>query len=193
MMDPRELFARSVEQAWHCLRHVREDQLHNDTPCSEWDLRMLMNHMVYELLWMPDLLYGKTIAEVGDRYEGDVLRSDHHSAWQHAADAALVAVKSVELDKPVHLSRGEVSAKDYIMEVANDLFIHAWDASQSVNSTLLLNEQMAQDFHDFLLPSVEGYRKSGSYGPAVEVANDADIVTKLLALTGRRAPEITAV
>src|SRR2546427_12764915 len=32
------------------------------TPCEAWDVRTLVNHVVGELLWVPPLLEGKTIA-----------------------------------------------------------------------------------------------------------------------------------
>src|SRR5205085_7856583 len=43
------------------------------TPCEDWDVRTLVNHVVGELLWLPPLLEGKTVADVGDRLDGDIL------------------------------------------------------------------------------------------------------------------------
>src|SRR3989344_2656950 len=116
-MDPKELFARSLGQATGCINHLYDEHMSNPTPCKEWDVRALMNHMVYELRWMPDLLAGKTVKEVGKRYDGNLLTSNPKMGWQHAADAALMAVKHVDPDKIVHLSYGDRSAKDYILEV----------------------------------------------------------------------------
>lgn len=190
-MDCKELFTKAIEQGWHCVRQVDVSQLKNPTPCTEWDLEALINHMVYELMWVPEILHGKTVAEVGARYEGDLVRGNPLGAWQHAADAALVAVKSTDLQQQVHLSRGDVNAEEYIYEVGSDIFIHAWDIGQGIKCTLIFDENTARAAYDFLQPRAEGYRAGKLFGPAVEVSDDADMVTKLLALSGRK-PLVTA-
>ncbi len=43
----------------------------NTTPCAQWDVRDLLNHMTSEHLWAPRLLAGETVEEVGDTYNGD--------------------------------------------------------------------------------------------------------------------------
>ena len=54
-MDPKELFRRVLAQVGPCIRRINDTQLTNSTPCSEWDLRALLRHIVYELLWVPEL------------------------------------------------------------------------------------------------------------------------------------------
>jgi hypothetical protein len=58
------------------VHHVREDQWDGPTPCTEWSVRAVVNHLVAEQLWVPHLLRGETLADVGDRHEGDVLGAD---------------------------------------------------------------------------------------------------------------------
>lgn len=189
-MDPKELFARSVGQATGCVKHLGNSCLGNATPCTEWNVQQLLNHMVYELRWVPDLLAGKTVTDIGNRYDGDLLGSDPKSAWQHAADAALVAVKHVDPDMVVHLSYGDVPARDYIDEVGGDILVHTWDLDQGMNCSLILNPEMAQYIYDKTLPKKDSMAKSRLFAPAVDVPEDATIQAKLLALFGRRAPEL---
>jgi hypothetical protein len=56
----------------------------------------LVKHLVSEQLWVPHLLRGDTIAEVGDRYEGDVLGADRSRAWERAAVDARAALAAPE-------------------------------------------------------------------------------------------------
>ncbi len=184
-MDPKEMFAKAVQQATSCIRHVKDDQLKNATPCKEWDLKALLNHMVYELLWVPELIRGKTVAEVGERFDGDVLRTDYKAAWQHAADSALLAINHAEPEAIVHLSYADKPAKDYAMEVGTDIFIHTWDVDQAMNCTLILNEGIAKIIYDELLPHKSKLAETGAYAKAVEVDKNAHLQEKLLALTGR--------
>ena len=64
---------------------VRPDQWTHSTPCAEWDVRALVNHVVGEDRWVPPLLAGLTIAEVGDTLAGDLLGDDPQLAWDRAA------------------------------------------------------------------------------------------------------------
>ena len=187
-MNPKELFTRSIGQATGCINHLSNDYMSNPTPCTEWDVKALLNHMVYELRWVPDLLAGKTIDEVGNRYDGDLLTSNPHSAWQHAADAALMAVKHVDPNKMVHLSYGDVPASEYIAEVGADILIHTWDLDQGMNCSLVMAEDLAKYVFDNTLPRKDSLASSGLFAPAINVPNDATIQVKLLALFGRRVP-----
>ncbi len=186
-MDPKELFRQTLRQAEPCILKVRGEHLGNSTPCADWDLRALLNHLVYELLWVPELLNGKTVQEIGDRFEGDVLGDDPVNAWKSAAAEALSAVERTDMDdSSVHLSRGEVPASQYINEISNDVLIHGWDIAQSINCSLIFDEGTAQAVYDFILQNIEGYRNSGSFGDEVVVPEGAKVQTKLLALEGRR-------
>lgn len=185
-MDPKQHFAKVVDQTGLCIRLIQPDQLTNATPCSEWDLRALLNHMVSELLWMPPLLMGKTIAEVGNKFDGDVLTSDYISAWQRAADGALVAVKHADLDATVHLSYGDLPARNYINDMITDVLIHGWDVGQSMKCSVIFDVALAQAAYDHLEPNMVPYRNSGFVGEPVEVPPDAGIQTRLLAMMGRK-------
>lgn len=186
-MDPKDLFAKTVQSAGLCVQRITADDMDNPTPCSEWNLRELLNHLVYELLWVPELLMGKTVAEVGDKHDGDVLHSDPMSAWQHAADGALVAVKRADPEAIVHLSYGDKPAKDYIVEIANDVLIHGWDVGRSLHCSVVFDEAVAKTLYDVYLPRRAELAATGSFGTSVEVGPDAPVQVKLLGLMGRHA------
>ena len=57
------------------------EQWHDETPCSEWDVRALIHHVFDEQLWTGPLFEGLTIGEVGDRFEGDLM-GDDASTWE---------------------------------------------------------------------------------------------------------------
>jgi uncharacterized protein (TIGR03083 family) len=61
------------------------------TPCSGWSVRDLVGHVVAEDRWAPELLAGRTVAEVDDRLDGDLLGDDPRRAWGAAATAATTA------------------------------------------------------------------------------------------------------
>jgi uncharacterized protein (TIGR03086 family) len=192
-MDPKELFRKSIEEAWGCVRSVHENDLPDPTPCTEWDLRTLLNHVVNELLWVPELLAGKTIAEVGDRLDGDLLGSDAPAAYRSAADKALAAAEAADPESIVHLSYGDFPASHYIAEVGSDVLIHGWDVGQAIHCSQIFEPEVAQAAYDQLAPHIRNYRDAGLVADAIEVSEDAPIQTRLLALAGRRVPSLESI
>ncbi|HSW80479.1 MAG TPA: TIGR03086 family metal-binding protein [Candidatus Saccharimonadales bacterium] len=188
-MDAKDLFKEGLKEADGCVMLVENDQLSNDTPCSEWDLRALLNHMINEISWIPDLLAGKTIKEVGDKYDGDLVGDDPRKSWKNAADKALKAVESAKHDAKVHLSYGDVTADHYIREVGSDLLIHGWDVGQAIKCSVVFDTDVAQAIQEFLAPHADEYRASGLIGEEIPTQESDSLHVKLLAFYGRREPE----
>lgn len=187
-MDPKILFKKALEQASATVACVDKRHFKNPTPCSDWDCEALVGHVLYELAWVEDILAGKTMAEVGSKYDGDLMGSDHVKNWQTAAAKATKAVNEVDLEKVVHLSYADVPASHYINEMAADLLIHSWDADQSLKCSLVMDPDLVKAVHNNILPRHKEYKNSGLFGEPFEVAEDARWQTKLLALVGRREP-----
>ncbi len=188
-MDAKVLFKKALEQTTATIKWVERRHYKNDTPCAEWNCKMLVNHMLYELSWVPDLLAGKTVKQVGNKYDGDLLGNDHIKSWQKAADAALSAVNKADLNDEVHLSYGDVPASHYISEIGTDLLIHSWDTAQSYFCSLIIQQDAAQAIFDIIHPKQQEYANSGLFGTPVNVSKDSRLQTKILALLGRREPE----
>lgn len=103
-----------------------------DTPCDRWQVRDLVNHVTSELLWVPELLAGRTIAEVGSRFDGDVLGGRPADAWDQAAEDAVEAWRACRPELIVHLSFGDVPAAEYAEQLLLDLLVHGWDLGVSI-------------------------------------------------------------
>lgn len=156
------------------------------TPCDDWDVRTLVNHVVNELLWMPPLLEGKTIAEVGDRFDGDVLGSDPLASFKSAAAAARAATfEPGAQERTVHLSFGDFPGSEYVGQVVSDVIIHSWDLARAIGADDRLDPALLTFVDEFLTPQVEAWRGAGAFGPAVEVGADASAQDRFLAKTGR--------
>ncbi len=166
---------------------VRPDQWRNPTPCTEWDVRALVNHLVVEQLWAPLLLDGATIDDVGDRFDGDQLGDDPVAAWASAAAAAREAFAAPgALRRHVELSYGRRPADGYCQEMTLDLTVHAWDLARGIGTEERLDEELTREVLAFIEPQVEQLAGTGMFAPPVAVGEDADAQTRLLALLGRR-------
>lgn len=187
MDDLVALFGRAVGGFGRYVAAVRPDQWSDPTPDDEWDVRALVNHLVVEDLWAPPLLDGLTIAQVGDRFDGDQLGDHPLGAWALASDGAVAAVGGEGvLDRIVHVSFGDIPGREYISQLTCDHVIHGWDLARAIGADERIDPDLVEFAYDFLAPQVDGWRGAGVFGPAVELAPGADRQSELLALTGRR-------
>ncbi|MFN2589221.1 MAG: TIGR03086 family metal-binding protein [Actinomycetota bacterium] len=182
------IFRRGAERFTRLVSAVGERQWDLETPCEDWNVRELVNHIVRELLWVPPLFDGKTIGYVGDAFDGDNLSPDPRRAQAGAADAAVAAVEEPgALDRTVHLSYGDVPGRHYAFELSNDLWIHGWDLARAVGADEAIDDDVAEMLYQFYVPLEPGLKASGLFGQTVDPPPDSDLQTKLLAVMGRRS------
>ena len=68
--------SKALDATGRIVRGIDPRHLEESTPCETFDVRGLLNHVVSGNLWVEPLVSGKTIDEVGDRYDGDVVGDD---------------------------------------------------------------------------------------------------------------------
>ncbi|WP_406001009.1 TIGR03086 family metal-binding protein [Streptomyces sp. NBC_00829] len=168
---------------------VRTDQWDDPTPCTEWSVRDLVNHLTAEQLWVPDLVTdGADIGEVGDAYDGDVLGSRPRAGWDAASRAARRAfAEPGALEQTVRLSYGETPAVAYCAQMVADAVVHSWDLSRAIGAPERLPEVLVSFALDEVTPYAAELAKSGLFAPPIEPPPGDSHQTRLLALLGRRA------
>jgi uncharacterized protein (TIGR03086 family) len=187
MTELLDLHARAMGHFDAVVRAIGGTQWDAPTPCADWTVRDLLNHLVVEQLWVPPLLAGASIAEVGDRFDGDRLGGDPVEVWQQASEAASSAFREDgALERDVQLSYATRRAADYCGEMTFDLTVHAWDLARGIGADDTIDPELAQFSYDLLAPQMEMVAESGIFGAPIDVPEGADIATRLLALTGRR-------
>jgi uncharacterized protein (TIGR03086 family) len=185
-MDVIDLHRRSVAEFISRLDSVG-DQWAAPTPCPEWDVRALVNHIVGEDLWTVPLMEGATIEEVGDRFDGDVLGDDPRATARGAADAATIAVGSgVVAGRTVHLSFGDTPAEEYAYQLAADHLIHGWDLAAAVGGDRQFDPELVEALAAWYADREELFRAAGAVAE-----RPADVVPsgpqdRLLVAFGRR-------
>ncbi|MGP3984969.1 TIGR03086 family metal-binding protein [Streptomyces sp. KR80] len=186
-MDLLEAFDRGREEFGRRVHRVSADQWSADTPCTEWTVRDLVNHVTGEHLWAPWLLRGATLTEVGDRFDGDVLGDDPVGVWDRAEKESSAAFhRPGALDLEVHTSGGLTAATDYGWQMTSDLAVHAWDLARGIGDDDTLAEDLAAAVYAYLEPRADSWRGAGVFGPPVKVPDSARVQDRLVALLGRQ-------
>ena len=189
MSDQRnvvDLYARSVERFQAAVEGVPADRWDAPTPCTDWNVLELVNHLVGEDRWVVPLVEGRTIAEVGDELDGDLLGDAPPEAASAAGKAAVAAfAEPGALGRTVHLSFGDFTAEDYAWQVLVDHVVHTWDVLAGAGSDRTLDPSLVAATTGFWEKWADTYRRSGAVGPPVEAAADASAQDKLIASFGR--------
>ncbi len=187
--DPLQRFLAAQRAFGSVVHRVRADQWSNPTACSEWDVRALVNHLVYEQLWATPMLDGSTVDEVGDRFDGDQLGSDPVTTWDLAAKESATAFSAPgALDRTTNSSRGPLPALQYISEMTMDLLVHRWDLGQGIgDEQRFTDDELAQveAMVTALQPMQEQLQAAGIFAAPVTVDAGADAQARTLAALGR--------
>jgi uncharacterized protein (TIGR03086 family) len=165
---------------------VGDDQWHLPTPCEDWDVGELVNHVVGGNLWVAPLMTGSTIEEVGDRLDGDVLGDDPVDAYRRSADEADAAF-SVEgaMDAPANVSYGPVPGRVYAGHRLVDVLVHGWDLAVGAGLDTRLRPDLVDACLEVVVPEADVLAASGAFGEDHDVPEGASPQTRLLALLGR--------
>lgn len=181
-----DLHRRAVEGFDRNVQAVRDDQWSEPTPCSNWSVRDLVNHIVNEDRWTPELLAKKTIEDVGNRFDGDLLGDDPKGSWENASKEALNAVQAEgALEGVVNVSWGQIPATEYVGQLFLDHLVHGWDLASAIGADTKLDPELVEACYAEAKEQEELIRASGAFGSQVDIPEDASTQTKLLALLGR--------
>lgn len=183
-MELMTLHRRVVEYWAARVAAVGDGQWDDPTPCVEWSVRDLVNHVVAEELWTAPLLRGATIQEVGSQFDGDVLGGDPRARARTAADGAQAVVDEiVPGGGRVHLSYGEEDVQEYVRQLCADHLIHGWDLAAAVGGDTSMDPEVVAEVAAWFAGREEVYRTTGAIGP--RPPSPADPQSDLLASFGR--------
>jgi hypothetical protein len=190
-MKQRDLFLLSDAALRDVIDRIRPEQLELPVP-AEWSrtpdptlLDIVAAH-AYDEAWVPDVLAGRTIEEVGDKYGGDLLGGDELESYDRLNDAATVAAnRPLSADDMVHLSYGDFPVSVYFEHIATYRAFQAWGIARLIGiDDYSLPPELVELLWEIVAPQADAWREMGIFPPEVAVPDDADRETKLLGRVG---------
>ncbi|MEU6232453.1 TIGR03086 family metal-binding protein [Kitasatospora sp. NPDC047058] len=185
--DPRPLYLLALGQLEKLIAEVTPDALGRSTPCTEYDLRQLLGHVVGGVHRFAYIGEGGRAEDVVAA-TGDLPDDAWPAAFARARARATAAwADDAKLDRPSFAPWGEVPGRaavgGYVMEVVT----HSWDIARALRSGTALDEQLAEVALGIALAVLPADRRGGPvpFGEVRPAPAGADAYTRLAAWLGR--------
>lgn len=195
-MDERQVFVLADRTLNGVVARIGDDQwdmaMPPDFPTAQTDhvptLREVVNYHAYDDIWVPDMLAGRTMDEVGtEAHKGDLLGDDPKGAFATIVDQACAATEQLDdLDRTVHCSFGDYPAREYFWQISGFRGLRAHDIAKVIGADTRLPDELVKGLWEQISPHAEEWRAIGVFGPAVGVPDDAPLQDRLLGITGRQ-------
>ena len=179
---PLARFDRAVAVADSAIAGVRPDQWSDPTPCTDWNVRQLLNHIVGGTKMFLSMQTGGGPVDRSADHLGD----DPLGSWRGAvAELRAAFAEDGALERTVTTPFGEGPGLVLVTMRVNEMMVHGWDVAKATGqSTDLDPELAAQCLDDFRRLRASG-RGSGMFAEVQEAPPGATVADQLAAVTGR--------
>jgi uncharacterized protein (TIGR03086 family) len=164
---PIELLVVANDEFARRLRLVGPDQWTRPTPCSEWDVRALVNHVVGGNVRYQLLLRGAATERVEATRATDHLGDDPLASFLATADEVVACFREDgALERIVQHRAGDRTGGELLSMRILDAAVHAWDLARAIGADETLDDAVVR----FLL----AYSAGMDLGPAQHAFAPAD-------------------
>jgi uncharacterized protein (TIGR03086 family) len=177
--DPVSLYRAATDRAMAVADAVRPEQLESPTPCTEWTVQQLINHLVGGTEYLLSATTGREPAKRLQATAADYRRG--------VADVLTALALPTAMKRTCISPLGfEWSVSQAVAGTFMDVLVHTWDLARATGQDEKLDAALVDTCSAMFLPEMpERGRAAGIIGPAVEVADDASPQDRLLAAMGR--------
>ena len=182
---PIDLYEAASQAMLSTMTGVTTAQLSDPTPCTEWNVRQLINHNLKVSQWAINMLTGGPALNPMD-VDDELPREGAAAGFEAISGGLLAEAKSRPMDEQIPAHFGPITLGQLLTVNTGDVVIHKWDLAKATGQDATLDSVLAEVCYQAILPFAAPGREQGMFGPEVAVPPDARIQDKLLAVTGRR-------
>ncbi len=184
-VDTTSLAQSVVDETTVVVDNIAPDQLGNPTPCAEWTVRDVLNHITNGAVMFAMSCDQGSVSEeltaqiaAGDDFKG---------AWRAATTAALgAAAEPGAMEKTVTLPFGEMTVGAFLNYVIFDLTTHATDLARATGQTITNTDLLEAALEAGRQTVGPGMRQPGVFDSEQPVSADAPVIDRLQAFAGRK-------
>jgi len=189
-MELYEALDRAVASTAGVVKTVRPDQAGTPTPCTEWDVRDLLNHII-GTLWLCEALFSDRAPRhpmaPGGLPGTDLAGQDPAAAYAEASAAALTAASAGDTLTRVHTTPlGDMPGPALAGFTTLDILVHGWDLARATGQPAALDDALTAHVLAFAEQAIAPDFRAPRIGPAVPVAADAPLTDRLVGFLGRQ-------
>lgn len=161
-MNEKTLFILADQTFLEVISHIKANQWSMTLP--DWfqrgksqnnvTLKEIIHYHAYDEAWIPDMLAGETMEEVGkDAYRDDLLGDDIVYDFSILTDKAISAVKSLnDYDRTVHCSFGDFKAREFLWQANSFRGFRSYDIAKLIGMQLDWPAELVQGLWNELSP-----------------------------------------
>jgi uncharacterized protein (TIGR03086 family) len=179
MTDAADAAARTVDD-------VRPAQFGDPTPCPEWDVRTLLNHLI---LWTS---YSAECRAHGESVSEELMAKDFAAepdfaaAYRAQLGRALAAwADPAAWERDLNVMGTPTPAADVAGLLLAEIVLHAWDLAAATGQSYTVGDKAAEAALTAVAANAELFRQYKGFAEPVPVPADAPVLDRVLALSGR--------
>jgi len=187
-MQEHLLMAMAAAPTITIVGNLGHDQLDAPTPCSEYDVRGLVNHLLF---WGPSLEGAARKISVAPPAAGDqdldLTRGDWKGRLEAQTDSVVTAWSepdawegTTQMGGPMELPAAMIGRM-----VLGELVVHGWDLARATGQESTWDAEVLTMVYQEVDKSAEQGREMGIYGEPVAVPDTESVLHRILGLTGR--------
>ena len=184
-MDSHQ-YRRALLHTGRIVVGVRPEHLPLPTPCRDWDVRLLLNHIIGGNYMFAEVAAGGRADATGDM--DDHTLPDPGSNYVASAEAVLAAGAAPgAMERRCHMPFGDIPASAAVSIHFLDIVVHGWDLARATGQDTTIEPDLAAEAldisHGLLSPEL---RETGVFGPEIPISDDNPLHDRLAAFMGRR-------
>jgi uncharacterized protein (TIGR03086 family) len=186
--DPRPAYRTALDWVSGLAAAVRPDQLDLPTPCTEYDVRALLGHLITTVRRAVAIAEGSSPFDVPVVVTG-VPDADLAATYAHDAKLALDAwADDARLDAVVTVPWGQVPGRGAVGAYTNETLVHGWDLAVATGQDSETDPELAAAILAVAQRAIPAEPRGGHvpFAPPVEPAPDAGPTERLANWSGHR-------
>jgi uncharacterized protein (TIGR03086 family) len=182
-VDPIDRVKRATAFAAEKINNVKPDDMTKPTPCSEFDVHALLNHVIGGLGMLTEAAKGGK----PEMPSGDQCGSDPAATYDERRAALLAALRQPGvLERTWQMPFGSMEGSMMATIAFMEHLTHGWDVAKATGQDTAMPADLVQECMAVVSPMDAMLRTPGVCGPAVSVPDSASLEDKLIAFLGRQ-------